>query len=129
MCQSLAKPSVEAYWHIGERTMRLSRVSPRSLIGVNSLASDIGVSSLLFGDAQLRNRLVPTGDLLRGVFRELVRIFVRHGHTGVVDAVPKVGALADLLDLGRQPLDDVAGRAGRRIDAVPGIDLEPGNAG
>ncbi len=36
MCQSLAQPSSALYWHIGEMTMRLARVRPRSAIGLKS---------------------------------------------------------------------------------------------
>src|SRR6516165_11391573 len=32
-CQSLAEPLLELYWHIGDTTTRLGRVSPRSVIG------------------------------------------------------------------------------------------------
>src|SRR5664280_2757230 len=34
-CQSLAEPSVELYWHIGETTTRLGSVRPRSVMGEN----------------------------------------------------------------------------------------------
>src|SRR5256884_1314053 len=34
-CQSLASPSTDEYWHIGATMMRLERLRPRSLIGVN----------------------------------------------------------------------------------------------
>ena len=35
MCQSVAQPSVELYWHMGEMTMRFSSSTLPSLIGVN----------------------------------------------------------------------------------------------
>src|SRR6185312_1132917 len=34
-CQSLASPLTDEYWHIGATMMRLARLRPRSLIGVN----------------------------------------------------------------------------------------------
>ena len=34
-CQSLAKPSVALYWHIGDTPMRLRRVTERSESGSN----------------------------------------------------------------------------------------------
>src|SRR3984957_4260818 len=34
-CQSLAEPSLEFYWHIGDTTTRLGSVSPRSVMGEN----------------------------------------------------------------------------------------------
>ena len=34
-CQSVAEPSLEAYWHIGETTTRLGSVSPRMVRGEN----------------------------------------------------------------------------------------------
>ena len=34
-CQSFADPLLELYWHIGETTARLARVSPRSVTGEN----------------------------------------------------------------------------------------------
>jgi hypothetical protein len=38
---ALGLPSCEAYWHIGESTMRLSSVNPRSVMGENSLLAVI----------------------------------------------------------------------------------------
>src|SRR3954470_10749524 len=35
MCHSLAWPSCEEYWHIGDTTIRLERVTPRSVMGEN----------------------------------------------------------------------------------------------
>ena len=32
-CQSLANPSVDEYWHIGETAMRFLKVTPRSEYG------------------------------------------------------------------------------------------------
>src|ERR1700720_347262 len=32
-CQSLAEPLLELYWHIGDSTTRLGKVSPRSVMG------------------------------------------------------------------------------------------------
>ena len=43
-CQSLAEPSVELYWHIGETTTRLGNVSPRKVIGENSALAILQVS-------------------------------------------------------------------------------------
>ena len=37
MCQSVALPLSELYWHSGGITTRLSSVKPRSVIGVKSL--------------------------------------------------------------------------------------------
>src|SRR5204863_1913303 len=37
MCHSLAWPCSEEYWHIGETTTRLGRVTLRSVIGENSM--------------------------------------------------------------------------------------------
>jgi len=34
-CQSLAEPSTASYWHMGDTTIRLGRVRPRSEIGEN----------------------------------------------------------------------------------------------
>src|SRR5579863_6455368 len=34
-CQSFAEPLSELYWHIGETTTRLGRVSPRNVMGEN----------------------------------------------------------------------------------------------
>src|SRR6476660_4499473 len=34
-CQSLAEPSSDMYWHIGETTMRLGNVRPRNVKGLN----------------------------------------------------------------------------------------------
>src|SRR5664280_2475578 len=34
-CQSLAEPSLELYWHIGETTTRFGSVRPRSVMGEN----------------------------------------------------------------------------------------------
>src|ERR1700761_3950710 len=34
-CQSLAEPLSELYWHIGDTTTRLGRVSPRKVMGEN----------------------------------------------------------------------------------------------
>src|ERR1043165_5482854 len=40
-CQSLAEPLLELYWHIGDTTTRLGKVSPRRVIGENrTLAID-----------------------------------------------------------------------------------------
>src|SRR5262245_32571346 len=36
MCQACACPSTAEYWHIGEITMRLRKVSPRNVIGEKS---------------------------------------------------------------------------------------------
>src|SRR5580693_3088764 len=36
-CQSLAKPSVLEYWHMGETTIRLRRVSSRMVSSSNSM--------------------------------------------------------------------------------------------
>src|SRR4051812_32234718 len=111
--------------------MRLSSVSPRSVIGVNSLLSAIaiGLFRLLLGNTQLRNGLVPASDLRRGVFREIVRTAIGHGHAAPIDAFPEVRPFAYLLDLGREPLDDVARRARWGVDPVPGIDLKPRKPG
>src|SRR5437762_1184846 len=38
-CQSFMQPSSAEYWHIGETTMRLGRVTPPSWMGVKSLGS------------------------------------------------------------------------------------------
>jgi hypothetical protein len=35
MCQSVADPSSDAYWHIGETTMRFASVNPRMVKGEN----------------------------------------------------------------------------------------------
>src|SRR3954451_3010820 len=108
MCQSLASPSCDAYWHIGDSTIRLSSVRPRSVIGVNSLLSAIaiGLFGSLLGNTKLRNRLIPAGDLRRGVFREVVWPAVGHGHAALIDAFPEARPFAYLLDLGREPFDD-----------------------
>ncbi len=37
MCQSPTVPSTALYWHIGETTIRLGRVTPRSAMGENNL--------------------------------------------------------------------------------------------
>src|ERR1700680_4869061 len=34
-CQSVAQPSVELYWHMGDTTMRFGRVRSRRLMGEN----------------------------------------------------------------------------------------------
>jgi hypothetical protein len=38
-CQSLASPSSELYWHIGDMTMRLRRVTPRTASGLSRSSS------------------------------------------------------------------------------------------
>src|SRR3954469_4781449 len=126
MCQSLASPSCDAYWHIGDSTMRLSSVMPRSVIGENSLQSAIaiGLFGSLLGNTKLWNRLVPAGDLRRGVFREVVRTAVGHGHAALVDAIPEVRPFAYLPDLRREPFYGVARRARRGVDPIPGVDLK-----
>src|SRR3954469_9393358 len=43
-CHSLALPSSEEYWHIGDTTTRLGRVTPRSVIGENSMLMGISES-------------------------------------------------------------------------------------
>src|SRR5690348_6445159 len=45
-CQSLAVPSVELYWHIGETTTRFGSVRPRMVIGENSALVIVEVSPL-----------------------------------------------------------------------------------
>src|ERR1700690_1649009 len=45
-CQSLAKPSMLEYWHIGETAMRFGRVTSRNEIGENK-----GVMPIRFADA------------------------------------------------------------------------------
>src|SRR4051794_20729069 len=108
MCQSLASPSCDAYWHIGDSTMRLSSVNPRSVIGENSLQSVIAVGLFrsLLGNTKFRNRLVPASDLRRGVFREVVGTAVGHGHAALIDAIPEVRPFAYFLYLRREPFDD-----------------------
>src|SRR5580700_6451671 len=51
MCQSVAQPSTELYWHIGATTMRFSNATPPSLIGENRVL-DIGWGPLSEGDGQ-----------------------------------------------------------------------------
>src|SRR5260221_2390041 len=46
-CQSVMRPSLAEYWHIGETTMRLGSVTPPSRIGVKSLGSGNGDSLLV----------------------------------------------------------------------------------
>jgi hypothetical protein len=41
VCHWLGLPSCDAYWHIGESTIRLSSVNPRNVIGENSLLAVI----------------------------------------------------------------------------------------
>ena len=41
-CQSLANPSTEEYWHMGETAMRLRKVTSRTVRGVNKLALMFG---------------------------------------------------------------------------------------
>ena len=36
MCHALARPSLAEYWHMGETTIRLGKVTLRSVIGENS---------------------------------------------------------------------------------------------
>src|SRR5690348_3261601 len=45
-CQSLAVPSVELYWHIGETTTRFGSVRPRMVIGEHSALVIFEVSPL-----------------------------------------------------------------------------------
>src|SRR5690242_11887833 len=45
-CQSLAVPSVELYWHIGETTTRFGSIRPRMVIGENSALVIFEVSPL-----------------------------------------------------------------------------------
>jgi hypothetical protein len=47
MCQSLAMPSSAEYWHMGEMTTRLRRVSPRRVRGLSSMAG--AVASVIRG--------------------------------------------------------------------------------
>jgi hypothetical protein len=35
-CQSLASPSCDEYWHMGDMTMRFLNVTPRMVSGLNS---------------------------------------------------------------------------------------------
>ena len=46
-CQSLAEPSVELYWHIGDTTTRLGSVMPRRVIGENKTLAIEEASFLL----------------------------------------------------------------------------------
>src|ERR1700751_1406793 len=36
-CQSVAEPSTDEYWHIGDTMMRFARLRPRKEIGVKSV--------------------------------------------------------------------------------------------
>src|SRR5690242_4598408 len=60
-CQSLAKPSTEEYWHMGEMTMRCLRVMDRRVYGVKRRLM------LLFGHYNGRVRyIVQRGDAIAG---------------------------------------------------------------
>src|SRR5260221_7510034 len=64
-CQSLAKPSCDEYWHIGEMTTRFFRVTPRRVIGENRSGFD-AIEILLTG--LLRND--QNGEMRNGESRD-----------------------------------------------------------
>ena len=44
-CQSVANPSTEEYWHIGETAMRLRKVTSRTVSGVNRFVPAVAIES------------------------------------------------------------------------------------
>src|SRR6478609_2045305 len=58
-CQSLAVPSVELYWHIGETAARFASVNPRMVKGENKA---LGIRAIL-GDGNGRAAIIAAPEL------------------------------------------------------------------
>src|SRR5258706_6427294 len=78
-CQSVMRPACAEYWHIGDTTMGLGKVTPPSWIGVNSFGFKAGLLSGC-GD-----RNVSFRERLAQLFREVHRaglVAVQQQRTG-----------------------------------------------
>src|SRR6185295_8796551 len=120
-CQSVAEPWSEAYWHIGDTTMRFGNVRPRMVIGENkALVMESPVR-------QMRNRLVSRRHE-PVIVSSIVRLLVGRGPLfplGVLDAEHALHAAGNAADhRAAGATDNTTDRPGRLL-AGSGAFLRP----
>src|SRR5438128_4886718 len=87
VCQSVAHPSMAEYWHIGDTTMRLARLSLRSLKGENSVLDTVMTGTV--GD----DRGHCGGQALHGIATAGGRVFLRSIEWAALDLKLKLRRL------------------------------------